>query len=506
VLMTLDASLHKPLYIQIREQLRERIIAGALKPGDRLEPSRELARRLGVHRTTVGNAYADLVAEGLIEGTVGRGTFVSTLASTVAATSLPARRAHNDLFWEGFFAQDQRDDALGRLMASASEPDVISFATAHGSGELNPMDLVRRATDAVFRREGAKLLEYGSSEGYLPLRRYLQARLRRDGIPAELDEILITNGCQQSLDLLRRSLVVAGDTVACENPTYTGLWNTFDAQEVRLIGVPVKAEGMDLDFLAAVLEQNKVKLILASPNFQNPTGRTMPLAARKRLLELAGRFQVPVVEDDIYGSLHYGGREWPPLKSLDNAGLVIYLNSFSKVGFSGFRVGWIVAPRRVIARLRRAKQQSDLHTNLLGQAVLEELGRRGGLDKFIRRLRKLYGHKLSVLRRAAEMFFPPQLKVFYPDGGMSVWVEAPPQVDAGELLGRARDQRVIFAPSRYFYFQNAKHNAFRLCFTALSDDKIEKGIGILGELLKAEIRKSRPGKKPSPASAGVALV
>jgi len=506
VLLTLDSSLDKPLYGQIRDQLRERITSGALKPGDRLEPSRELAKRLGVHRTTVGNAYADLEAEGLIQGTVGRGTFVSALAASLRATDRPSRRSTQDFSWDSVLAQEPRDDSLGRLMASAFEPGVISFASAGASEEVTPVELVRRAADAVLRREGSKLLQYGSSDGYPPLKRYLQARLRRDGIPVELDEILITNGCQQSLDLLRRSLVGPGDAVVSENPTYTGLWHVFESPGVRLIGVPVTAEGMDLGFLAAVLEQTKAKLILTSPNFQNPMGHTMPLGNRRRLLELAVRFQVPVVEDDIYGALRCRGRDLPPLKSLDTTGLVIYLNSFSKVGFPGFRVGWIVASRRVIERLRWAKQRADLHTNLLAQAVLEEFGRRGWLDKLLRRTRKVYEHKLGVLERAVAGHFPSEVRIAYPEGGMSVWVELPAEMDAVELLGRARDQRVIFAPSRYFYFQNPRQNAFRLCFTALPDDKIQKGIGILGELLKAEIRKGKTGKKRTPVGTGVALV
>jgi 2-aminoadipate transaminase len=263
---------------------------------------------------------------------------------------------------------------------------------------------------------------------------------------------------------------------------------------------------MDLDFVETVLERSKVKLILTSPNLQNPTVRTASLPARKRLMELAARFQVPIVEDDVYGALRYSGRELPSLKALDTAGLVIYLNSFSKVGFSGLRVGWIVASRSVVERLRRAKQRSDLHTNLLAQAVLEELGSRGWLDKFIRRIRKLYEAKLGVLRRAAERHFPPELKVTYPDGGMSVWVELPDGLDAAELLVKARDRQVIFAPARYFYFHNPRHNAFRLCFTALPDAQIQKGIEILGELFKAEVGKGNTGKKESPVGAGVALV
>ena len=506
MLLTLDSSLHKPLYVQIRDQIRERIMAGAIKVGDRLEPSRELAKRLGVHRTTVGNAYAELEAEGLIQGTVGRGTFVSPLASQLRNPAPRARRPTSDFFWDGIFVEEPRDDALGRLMASAFQPGMISFAASHASLELSPVDLVRRATDRVLRREGARLLQYGPSDGYPPLKRYLQSQLRRDGIPAELDEILITNGCQQSLDLLRRSLVTTGDTVACENPAYPGLARVFDSPGVRMIGVPVGAEGMDLDFLQAVMEQNKVKLIMATPNFQNPTGRVMPLAARQRLCELATRFQAPVAEDDIYGALRYHGRELPPLKSLDTAGLVIYLNSFSKVGFPGLRVGWIVASRRVIERLRAAKQRTDLHTNLLGQAVLEELGRGGWLNKLLRRTRKVYEQKLGVLRRAAEQHFPPEAVCVYPEGGMSVWVELPAGLDAAELLVKAQDRGVIFAPSRYFYFQQPQHNAFRLCFTAVPDDQIERGITILGELLKAAMRKNGKGRKKSVAGANVALV
>jgi DNA-binding transcriptional MocR family regulator len=506
MLVTLDGSLRKPLYVQIRDQLRDRILNGGLKPGDRLDPSRELAHQLGVHRTTVGNAYAELESEGLIHGTVGRGTFVTPLGEALRAPRGRAPRSSHDLFWESYFPEEPRDDSLGRLMASSLEEGVISFAAAHGAEELTSPDLVRRAADAVLRREGGRLVQYGSTGGYQPLKAYLQTRLRRDGIPVELDEILVTHGCQQSLDLLRRTLISAGETVVCENPTYTGLWNVFEAPGVRLIGIPVTPEGMDLDALESLLEQARVKLIFCSPSFQNPTGFTMPLAARQRVLEIAQRFQVPIVEDDVYGALRYRGRQIPPLKALDSAGLVIYLNSFSKVGFPGLRVGWLVASRQVIERLRWAKQRADLHTNLIGQAVVQELGVRGWLDKWLRKSCHVYAHKQDILRRAVDRHFPLEARVIYPDGGMSVWVELPAFLDAAELLVKARERHLIFAPARYFYFQNPKRNALRLCYTALSDDKIEKGIAILGDLLKAEIRRAKKGKPRSSVSASVALV
>jgi DNA-binding transcriptional MocR family regulator len=506
MLITLDASLHKPLYLQIRDQIRKRILEGGLNPGDRLEPSRVLARRLGVHRTTVGNAYAELESEGLIEGTVGRGTFISPLAGELRAANRQERRAAHDFIWEGLLEAEAHDDSLGRLMASAFEPGVISFATAHGPDDPTVARLARRALDAALRREGGRLLQYGSSDGYPPLKEYLVGRMRRDGIPVEPDEILITSGCQQALDLVRRALVEPGDVIASENPTYPGVWQIFEGPGVRLVGVPVGAEGLNLEYLEAVLEQNKVKLIFAGPNFQNPTGSTMPLEARKRLIELAGRFQVPIVEDDIYGALRYDGRDLPPLKALDPAGLVIYVNSFSKVGFPGLRVGWIVASRRVIGRLRSAKQRTDLHTNLLGQAILEEFGRRGWLDRLIRQNCRVFERKLALLRAAVARHFPREARLSYPDGGMSCWVNLPQNVDAGDVLVKAHDRGVIFAPARYFYFQNPQHNAFRLCFTSAADEDIERGIQILGEVLQEEIARHSAGKKSAPSRSGMALV
>ena len=502
-MISLDPNWHEPLYIQIRDQIREQIEAGTLRAGDRLEPSRELARNLGVHRTTVGNAYADLEAQGLIRGDVGRGTYV--LASPPKELHEPAAR-DPEFYWESLFVKGQQVDSLPRLLASAQEPGVISFAVTHGPLDPDLAEIVRRVTNSVLRREGARLLQYGSSEGYAPLRTYLQELLRRDGIAAETDEILITNGCQQSLDLLRRVLVEPGDVVACENPAYTGLSSVFNSPLVRLAGIPVGATGMDLDRLVSVLDRHRVKLILTSPNFQNPTGRTLPLDARKKLLEIATHFQVPVIEDDIYGALRFQGPPLPPLKSLDRTGLVVHLNSFSKVGFPGLRVGWVVGSRPLVERLRLAKQQADLHTNMLGQAVLEDLGKRGLLEKIMRKARAVYSQKLGALRAAAEQSFPEGVDCFYPEGGMSVWVTLPAGLDSMDLLAKARERGVIFAPSRYFYFQEPQDNALRLCFSALDRDEIGKGIQILGGVLREEISKGAAIKKTNGAVLGMALV
>ena len=502
-MITLDPNRHEPLYIQIREQIRGQIRSGALQAGDRLAPSRELARTLGVHRTTVGNAYADLEAQGLIRGDVGRGTYVLPSSIEGAAETATPGTA---FYWESLFTKGSQDDSLPRLMASAQEAGVISFAVTHGPLDPDLAEMVRRVTNAVLRREGARLLQYGSSEGYGPLKNYLQEQLRSAGITAGIDEILITNGCQQSLDLLRRVLIEPGDVVACENPAYTGLSSVFNSPSVRLAGIPVGPAGIDLDLLISILERHRVKLILVSPNFQNPTGRTLPIEARKKLLEISNHYQVPVVEDDIYGALRFQGPPLRSLKSLDRTGLVVYLNSFSKVGFPGLRVGWMVGSRPLIERLRLAKQQADLHTNMLGQAVLEELGKRGLLEKAMRKARAVYAQKLGALRAAVEAHFPEEARCFYPEGGMSVWVTLPTGLNSMDLLAKARERGVIFAPSRYFYFHEAQDNALRLCFSALSLEEIGKGIQILGDVLREEIRRGGTARDAMSVTAGMALV
>jgi len=367
VILQLDPANAVPLYRQIRDQIRQLITSGALAVGDRLPPSRELAQRLGVHRTTVANAYADLTADGWIAGHVGRGTFVAEspqAAKPVHPESRAAGRgtAHpsytatleNGYLWSTLFADQPADDPLDFLMAdvtAAADRRVISFTTARPADELFPVEEFRRATSDVVRRDGRTLLQLGPSDGYPPLKEFLRADLRRQGLVFGDRELLITNGCQQALDLVRKVFLRPGDSVAMENPIYPGAIQSFRGGGIRCLGVPVTGQGISVDALESLLARQRVRLLLLTPDFQNPTTSTMPLDARKRVLELAARHQVPIVEDGIYATLRLRGRELPSLKALDGHGLVIHINSFSKVCFSGLRVGWMVASEPVIERI-----------------------------------------------------------------------------------------------------------------------------------------------------------
>ena len=352
-----------------------------LRPGDRIPASRELATMLGVHRTTVANAYAELESEGLIQGHVGRGTFIRGNGNGLKITPpAPAvLNGHNGIRWELLFADERGDEILSRLTAAAPE-DALSFVMARPAEEFFPVDELVNCVNAVLRREASDVLTLGPSDGYAPLKEALLELLRREGIPAKDENLLITGGCQQSLDLISKAFVRPGDSVILENPTYPGAVTIFNSARARCLAVPVRthaepgsALGVDVEALEATLAANRVKLIVLTPDFQNPTGTSMPLASRRKVLELAARHQVPIVEDHIYARLHAHDERIPSLKQLDRSNLVIHIDSFAKVAFPGLRVGWIVAPAAAIERLRVVKQATDLHTDQLAQSLLRRI-------------------------------------------------------------------------------------------------------------------------------------
>ena len=505
---------HIPLYIQLRDQLRSLVHAGDLRPGDRIPASRELAIILGVHRTTVANAYAELESEGLIQGHVGRGTFIRNNGNGLKITppAPPALNGHSDgLRWELLFADERSEEILTRLTASAPD-NALSFVMARPAEEFFPVEELQLCSQAALRREGQEILNLGASDGYAPLKEALLDLLRREGFSVKDDSLLITDGCQQALDLIAKAFVRSGDTVVMENPTYPGAAAVFNGVHARCLGVPVRTHaepgsplGIDVEALESTLANNRVKLLVLTPDFHNPTGTSMPVASRRRVLELAGRFQVPVVEDHIYARLHSHEERLPSLKQLDRYNLVIHIDSFAKVAFPGLRVGWIVAHPAAIERLRLVKQMTDLHTDQLAQATLAEFLKRGLFQKHLARMRKIYTERLNALDEALRKSMPEGVRWERPDGGMCFWLELPPGFDASELMMHARERGVLFAPGRYFYVQSPLPNTLRLGFASLNEKQIARGVTILAELLRVEMRKRQRGSRRA-ERAHVALV
>ncbi|MBS1841968.1 MAG: PLP-dependent aminotransferase family protein [Acidobacteria bacterium] len=504
---------HVPLYIQLRDQLRALVHAGDLRPGDRIPASRELATMLGVHRTTVANAYAELESEGLIQGHVGRGTFIKGNGNGLKITppAPPVLNGADGIRWELLFADERGDEVLSRLTASAPV-DSLSFVMARPAPEHFPIDELQICVNAVLRREATDVLNLGPSDGYGPLKEALIELLRQEGLTVRDENLLVTDGCQQSLDLISKAFVRPGDSVILENPAYPGAVSIFGGARARCLGVPVQTHpepggslGIDLEALEATLAANRVKLMVLTPDFQNPTGASIPLASRRKILEMAARYQVAIVEDHIYARLHNREERIPSLKQLDRSNIVIHIDSFAKVAFPGLRVGWIVGPPAAVERLRQVKQTTDLHTDQLAQATLAEFLRRGLFTKHLAKMRKVYASRLRALDEALRKHMPEGTRWTIPDGGMCTWLELPLGFDASELLIHAKERSVLFAPGRYFYVQGPQPNTLRLGFASLDEKQIARGVSTLADILRAEMRKRERGVRRAERSR-VALV
>jgi len=480
-----------PLYRQLYEQIAQRIRSGGLAPGERLPATRELAGQLGLNRTTVSAAYELLESAGLIAGQVGRGSFV-----TRDSADSPAQSA-SGVNWPTLL---ERADGVAAAHSGSLGASGISFVMSRPARALFPLDEFRASCAAVLERQDlADILQLGSPGGYEPLRRYLLNDARTQGLAGPSDDLLITNGCQQALDLLGRVLLRPGDSVALEDPVYTGLKNLLSGMGASLHGVPVGANGLDTGHLARLFERERPRFLGVTPNFQNPTGATLPLAARRSLLEAARAAGVPVVENDAYGELRYVGDDLAPLKQLDEHGGTVLLRSFSKVSFPGLRVGWALGPKPLIDRLRQAKEACDLHTDQLSQAVLLEFAESGKLEAHRTRVLEAGREQLQAILAACRDYLPSGSFWTKPEGGMNVWVRLPEPLDASDLLPRAQKEGVAYLPGRYFAVSRQEPGALRLSFAGLTPEQIRNGLAILGRIFSGEVAAAAESVEPAPA-------
>ncbi|HWF08336.1 MAG TPA: PLP-dependent aminotransferase family protein [Bryobacteraceae bacterium] len=478
---SIDPQSGVPIYRQLGSYLEGLIQKGTLRAGERLPPTRELAGQLGLNRTTISAAYELLESGGLIKGEVGRGSYVCGVFE----------RSAEPLNWSRALTAS--------VSTSAGSPatGVISFTSSRPSERLFPVEEFRECCREVLEGPSLKsLMQLGSPGGYEPLRRYLLDRATELGIARESDDILITNGCQQALDLLRRALVRTGDKVVIEEPVYPGLKNLFLEAGAELIGVPVDSDGLDLYALQQAFEAG-AKVLVVTPSFQNPTGATIPAAHREQICRLARAAGAAIVENDIYADLVYNSESTnalPRLKQIEpNA---ILLGSFSKIAFPGLRVGYVIAPRPAIARATELKQLADLHTDHLSQAFLLRFAESGRLARHQAMVIQATREKLRALEQSSKRFLAGcRWKV--PGGGMNMWLELPAGLDAVALRGLAQQAGIDYLPGRYFSISRPLDSGLRLSFAGLEPNEIRKGIEILGAVIRnalvaREARDSHP--------------
>jgi 2-aminoadipate transaminase len=466
-----------PLYRQLSDAILRQIESGAIQLGDRLPPTRELAARLNLNRTTVSAAYAHLDEQGMIRGHVGRGSFVA------ASSRQPVEVAGSvaSLDWESILP---RLEAVGSFV----QPAEISFANSRPADESFPMEAFRQlAREVIDSPDARELLQLGSPLGYAPLRAFLLDEARREGIARPQDDLLITNGCQQALDLLARLLCRRGETVIVEDPVYRGLRRVFEIAGATVLPAPVGENGVEPAALEPLIARHKPRAVVLTPSFQNPTGASIPAANRAQIVDLARRTGAILIESDIYAELRYAGQPVPAMKRLDDSGNVILLRSYSKISFPGLRVGWVIAPKPVVQCLAELKQTSDLHSGQLAQAVLLQFAKSGELARHLERSRASGAERLAAALSACQKYLPAGSKFTRPEGGMNLWVELPGALDARDVLMRAQEQGVNFVPGNYFSDGRSFSSSLRLSFGGLSPRDIERGICTLGGIAAREL-------------------
>lgn len=474
----LDHTSDVPLYRQIEDHLRQNIRSGSLAAETRLPATRELAQELGVSRITVNNAYAELESDGLIYTLEGSGTYVAP--PLALSTPLVDDTAVTYPLWQQELTTDVVDDPELRGVIRplpTPHPHPIAF-TGVGDPRQFPLDDFFKALKQVIQEEGVTALAYGDmSGGYAPLRETVAHVLASQGIQANPAHILITAGSQQALALVCQVLLKPGDVILVEKPTYNFALELFRSLNLKIVGVPLDEHGMQVELVEALLQQHHPRLIYTIPNFQNPSGVCLSGARRRQLVALAGRYNVPVLEDDFAGDLRYDGRSLPAIKALSPPGQVIYIGTFSKMLMPGLRIGFLVAEGPIFSRLVTTKRVHDLATSALMQRALERYVTVGRYQAHLRRSCRLYRQRRDAMLAAIQRYLPAEIQVIPPQGGLFIWLRLPENKSSLELLALARAESVDFAPGTRFFPDFAEGDPYlRLNFATQTPEAIAEGI------------------------------
>ncbi len=401
---------------------------------------------------------------------------------------------HYTTNWEEVIAdrmKEAKPSAIREILKVAQDPTVISFAGGLPAPELFPIREFREACEYVLTNSGQQALQYGPTEGYRPLKEWIAETVMKYGVPAVPENILLTNGSQQALDLVGKVFLNEGDAIITDEPTYLGAIQAWNPYRPKYITVPLDKQGTRVDKVEEVLKEHKdVKFIYVLPNFHNPAGTTLPLERREKLVEIAAKYGIFIIEDDPYGELRYEGEDLPPLISLHKEN-VIYLSTFSKTLAPGVRLGWIIASEQVIQKLVIAKQGSDLHTSTFIQYIVYDICHRGILKPHVKKIRKVYRERRDVMLKAMEEHFPKEGFTWtHPEGGLFLFVWMPEELDSQKLFERAvKEAGVAFVPGSAFYPNGGGNNTMRLNFSCMPPERIKEGIKRLGRILKDELER-----------------
>lgn len=375
---------------------------------------------------------------------------------------------------------------IRELLKLADQPDIISFAGGMPAPELFPVEQLKEAVAKVLNDDPKGALQYGPTEGYIPLKKIIvEERMKPAGVNVDETCVLVTNGSQQGLDFSGRIFLDKDDVVICESPSYLGAINAFRAYMPKFVEISMDDNGMIMEELEIALKENpRAKFIYTIPDFQNPTGKTMSVDRRKRLVELAEKYNVPVVEDNPYGELRYEGKRLPAIKSFDTKNLVIYLGTFSKTFCPGMRLGWICASPEIISKYVLVKQGADLQPSSISQRDAAVFMQMYNLDEHIAKIKAVYKKRRDVMMETMKNELPDFCKFTYPEGGLFTWVTLPENYNTRDVLAKALKEKVAFVVGGSFFPNGGHENSMRLNYSFMPEDKIVEGIKRLGKVLR----------------------
>jgi 2-aminoadipate transaminase len=381
-----------------------------------------------------------------------------------------------------------RTSTIREILKVTEQPEIISFAGGLPAPELFPVDDILCAAERVLKESGPGALQYSPTEGFPPLREAFAAESRKRGIDCTAEDILITTGSQQPLDLAGKIFLDAGDCVVTESPTYMAAIQAFQTYGARFAAAPTDNEGLIPEALPELIERERPKFLYTIPSFQNPTGVTLTAERRRVLYSIAARYELVVLEDDPYGALRYAGTAIDPIKSQDTEGLVIYLSTVSKTIAPGLRIGWAVASEQIRHKMTIAKQAADLHTSSLDQRIVHRYLADFDSGAHIERIRRSYGERFSIMDAALSEHMPAGFTWTHPQGGMFLWVTCPEGVNTNELMREAFARKVLFVPGQDFFPDTPGNRFMRLNFSNASPERIREGIRRLAEVCQAALQ------------------
>lgn len=378
---------------------------------------------------------------------------------------------------------------IRELLKLTQNPSIISFAGGLPAPESFPIEELVKIGKEVLEKSGAQALQYGPTEGFGPLREAIATRMAKVKVDVKAEDILITSGSQQGLDFAAKIFINPGDIIVCESPTYLGAINAFKAYEPKFIEIDTDKDGMIMEDLEQALKDNdNIKFIYAIPDFQNPSGKTWSVERRIKLVELANKYDVAIIEDNPYGELRFEGEILPSIKHFDTEGRVAFLGTFSKILCPGLRLGWVAASPEVLNKFILVKQGADLQSSTISQMEAAKFFELYDIDEHIKKIIDLYRVRRDLMMKTIEEEFPKEATATYPEGGLFTWVTLPEYMNARELALTALEQNVAYVPGGSFFPNGGNENTFRLNYSNMNEEKIVEGIKRLGKVLKDALR------------------